>query len=111
MDTITSLNQSINNVSLIIDSSRQVTKVLLEKFKRNRNIDGSAYYILIILYGILIIFGTLGNCLVVIAVVRKSNMRTVRNLFIVNLAVSGNLKNSSIVSPAMYGWRFFQCFT
>lgn len=91
MDTITSLNQSINNVTLIIDSSRQVTKVLLEKFKRNRNIDGSAYYILIILYGILIIFGTLGNCLVVIAVARKSNMRTVRNLFIVNLAVSGKL--------------------
>ncbi|KAJ6637638.1 Neuropeptide F receptor [Pseudolycoriella hygida] len=88
MDTITSLNQSINNVSLIIDSSRQVTKEILEKFKRNRNIEGSAYYILIILYGILIIFGTIGNCLVVIAVVRKSNMRTVRNLFIVNLAVS-----------------------
>uniref|UniRef100_A0A1I8NTF3 G-protein coupled receptors family 1 profile domain-containing protein n=1 Tax=Stomoxys calcitrans TaxID=35570 RepID=A0A1I8NTF3_STOCA len=78
------LNTSIgaNNDTLTLDP------ILLERFTRNRSIDGLWYHVLITLYCVLIIFGALGNILVVIAVVRKPMMRTARNLFILNLAVS-----------------------
>lgn len=66
--------------------------VLIERFTRNRSIDGPWYHVLILLYSVLIIFGSLGNILVVMAVVRKPIMRTARNLFILNLAISGKFK-------------------
>ncbi|KAL5284787.1 NPY1R family protein [Megaselia abdita] len=44
--------------------------------------------ILSILYAVLILMGTVGNILVVTVVVRKSIMRTARNIFILNLAIS-----------------------
>lgn len=72
-----------NNDTLTIDP------VLLERFTRNRSIDGLWYHVLIMLYCVLIIFGAMGNILVVVAVIRKPMMRTARNLFILNLAVSG----------------------
>ena len=40
------------------------------------------------LYGIFIIFGVLGNCLIVLAVLLRERMRTARNVFILTLAVS-----------------------
>ncbi|XP_055848163.1 neuropeptide F receptor isoform X2 [Episyrphus balteatus] len=76
------LNATINNVTTRLDP------VLLERFTRNRSIDGPWYYILIVMYSVLIVFGAVGNILVVIAVVRKPMMRTARNLFILNLAIS-----------------------
>ncbi|XP_030370155.1 neuropeptide F receptor [Scaptodrosophila lebanonensis] len=62
--------------------------VLIERFLRNRSIDGPWYHLLIAMYSVLIVFGALGNVLVVIAVLRKPIMRTARNLFILNLAIS-----------------------
>lgn len=59
-----------------------------------KRISNHMFYILVIIYGIMIIFGALGNCLVVLVVARKPNMRNVRNLFILNLAISGLLKNN-----------------
>lgn len=81
------LNFSTDNASFTIDAN--VNKVLIDSFRRNRNIEDPAYNILIVLYSFLILFGAVGNCLVVLAVVRKPIMRTARNMFIVNLAVSG----------------------
>lgn len=63
--------------------------VLIERFTHNRSIDGPWYHVLIVLYSIIIVFGALGNTMVVLAVVRKPAMRTARNLFILNLAISG----------------------
>ena len=77
-------NNNTNNSTTI-----QLDPVLIERFTRNRSIDGPWYHVLILLYGFLIIFGALGNMLVVMAVVRKPIMRTARNLFILNLAISG----------------------
>ncbi|XP_055376961.1 neuropeptide F receptor isoform X2 [Condylostylus longicornis] len=61
---------------------------IIEQYSTNRSITGPWYNILILMYCILIIFGAMGNILVVIAVVRKPVMRTARNLFILNLAIS-----------------------
>ncbi|XP_075148671.1 neuropeptide F receptor isoform X2 [Haematobia irritans] len=79
------LNASIGN-----NGSEPMTldPILLERFTRNRSIDGLWYHVLITLYCVLIIFGAMGNILVVVAVIRKPMMRTARNLFILNLAVS-----------------------
>lgn len=63
----------------------------IDQYTNNRNIDGPAFPILITLYSLLIILGATGNSLVVIAVIRKPIMRTARNMFIVNLAISGKL--------------------
>ena len=43
---------------------------------------------LIIAFSVLIMFGTLGNGLVCYVVFRNPNMRTPRNIFIINLAIS-----------------------
>ena len=56
--------------------------------RENRSVSREAYYTLIVLYALLICFGALGNILVVLAVLRKAAMKTARNLFILNLAVS-----------------------
>ena len=44
---------------------------LLEKYKQNRAVSNTAYYILIIAYTILIIMGSIGNFFVITAI--KSN--------------------------------------
>ncbi|XP_070507775.1 neuropeptide F receptor [Chironomus tepperi] len=61
---------------------------LLKQFVLNRNIDEPYYSILIAMYSFLIIFGSTGNILVVLAVLRNKSMQTARNIFIVNLAIS-----------------------
>ncbi|XP_073817233.1 neuropeptide F receptor [Musca autumnalis] len=84
------LNASLNSASSGNNNNDTLPldPVLLERFTRNRSIDGLWYHVLIMLYCVLIIFGAMGNILVVVAVIRKPMMRTARNLFILNLAVS-----------------------
>lgn len=83
------LTMDHNTTNLLRDVHRQGFE-LIESFKRNRSIEDPYYTILIVMYGVLILFGTVGNLLVVLAVARKPSMRTARNMFIVNLAVSGD---------------------
>lgn len=81
-------NPLMNKTSADIE---EWVRMNLEIYSNNRNIDGPAFPILITLYSFLIILGATGNSLVVIAVIRKPIMRTARNMFIVNLAISGKL--------------------
>ena len=46
------------------------------------------YALIIVLYASMILVGGMGNLLVILVVVRNAAMRTARNVFIVNLAVS-----------------------
>lgn len=82
------LSMGHNSTNLLRDE-HQAGVELIESLKRNRNFEDPYYTTLIVMYGILIFFGTFGNLLVVVAVARKPSMRTARNMFIVNLAVSG----------------------
>lgn len=81
-----------NQSSEDLDELIKKLKMSIEQYTNNRNIDGPAFPILITLYSLLIILGATGNSLVVIAVIRKPIMRTARNMFIVNLAISGKFK-------------------
>ncbi|CAH0763478.1 unnamed protein product [Diatraea saccharalis] len=88
------MNLTVNaSVRMIIEASRgiQDPNVLLEKFSQNRKVDDPTRALLLTFYGILVVIGAVGNALVVISVVRKPVMRTARNMFIVNLAVSDAL--------------------
>ncbi|CAH2984876.1 unnamed protein product [Chilo suppressalis] len=88
------MNLTVNaSVRMIIEASRgiQQPNVLLEKFSQNRKVDDPTRALLLTFYGILVVIGAVGNALVVISVVRKPVMRTARNMFIVNLAVSDAL--------------------
>jgi neuropeptide F receptor len=82
---------TFNITKEMINSSThlQLRNNLIENFSKNQKIDDPAYHILICMYSILIIVGATGNSLVVMAVARKPIMRTARNMFIVNLAISG----------------------
>ncbi|XP_022827582.1 neuropeptide F receptor-like [Spodoptera litura] len=77
----------------LIEASKGVQDpaVLLEKFSQNKKVDDTTRALLLTFYGILVVIGAVGNALVVISVVRKPVMRTARNMFIVNLAVSDAL--------------------
>ena len=61
---------------------------VIHKFERNRKVDGPLLAVILGVYGTLIIVGAAGNSLVVLAVIRKAAMRTARNVFIINLAIS-----------------------
>ncbi|XP_036234283.2 neuropeptide F receptor isoform X1 [Bactrocera oleae] len=80
----------INNLTAQSNTSLFVSqgKRLVDRFSRNRAISDQWHYALISIYLGMIIFGTVGNIFVAIAVVRKPIMRTARNLFILNLAIS-----------------------
>lgn len=67
----------------------------LQEISRRR-ISDQAFYVLVILYSVLILLGAAGNSLVVLVVARKPTMRTARNMFILNLAISGNCDVTSI---------------
>ena len=60
----------------------------LEQYINNRALDRTSLMCLIVCYAVLIFIGTIGNGLVCVAVARKPKMRTSRNLFIINLAIS-----------------------
>ena len=60
----------------------------LWKMTENRRLGYKTTCVLITLYSLLILIGSAGNFLVILAVVRQPAMRTLRNTFIINLAVS-----------------------
>lgn len=65
--------------TLILDIIRQM---------QSRTFDPTTEIILITVYTVLIVFGSLGNGMVCYVVARNSHMRTPRNIFIINLAIS-----------------------
>lgn len=82
------LTNLAHNFSWLLNASESLNIDLIKKFQRNRRVDDEAYYSLIVFYSLLIILGATGNSLVVVAVIRKPAMRTARNVFIINLAIS-----------------------
>jgi hypothetical protein len=61
---------------------------VIERFRSNRRVNDVAFFCLVAAYCLLIIFGTIGNSLVVYVVACQPAMRTARNVFVVNLAIS-----------------------
>ncbi|XP_013777923.1 neuropeptide F receptor-like [Limulus polyphemus] len=77
--------------TLLNESMDNITEHLLKKLQsyvNNRAINDSALTVLLLAYVLLILAGASGNGLVCMAVARKPQMRTSRNVFIINLAIS-----------------------
>lgn len=60
----------------------------LQGYMTNKAIDDTSFGYLLTAYISLIVLGATGNGLVCIVVARKPSMRTARNVFIINLAIS-----------------------
>lgn len=86
------MSAAITNTTLlpwnILREGQGIDNNILKLYELNRKVDGSAYYCLIAAYSLLILLGSCGNILVVCVVIRKPAMRTARNMFILNLAIS-----------------------
>ncbi|RWS24560.1 neuropeptide F receptor-like protein, partial [Leptotrombidium deliense] len=63
-------------------------KKKLETLMTNKALNDATLIWLLIAYTVLIVLGATGNGLVCMAVARKPQMRTPRNVFIINLAIS-----------------------
>ena len=61
---------------------------MIEGWRYKARVGTGWYTVLILLYASMILVGATGNLLVILVVVRNVAMRTARNVFIVNLAVS-----------------------
>ncbi|KAK6177849.1 hypothetical protein SNE40_012732 [Patella caerulea] len=61
---------------------------ILMQSKTEKTLEHTTEYILITCFAILITFGAAGNGLVCFVVTRNAQMRTPRNIFIINLAIS-----------------------
>ncbi|KAI9556686.1 hypothetical protein GHT06_016476 [Daphnia sinensis] len=86
------LDSSFFNLSFVTadgpPSSVELDMSVIERFRSNRRVNDLAFFCLVAAYCVLIIFGTIGNSLVVYVVARQPAMRTARNVFVVNLAIS-----------------------
>ena len=88
VDTAQLLQTAIyRNYSILVNGTNTDSEILIRRYSTNRQLDGPLFYLFIAAYSLLIVFGAIGNCLVVSAVIRKATMRTARNMFIINLAV------------------------
>ena len=90
MSDVTSQHQQQHSEELDEDLTQNLTLMMrkLEQFTHNKAIDDTSLITLLIFYAILIVFGVTGNGLVCAAVARKPSMRTGRNVYIINLAIS-----------------------
>ena len=61
---------------------------MVNDWKYNAKVTPWAFGSLISLYALMVLFGVSGNLLVILVVIKNRSMRTARNVFIVNLAVS-----------------------
>ena len=92
----TTLNDSNLTSNLTLAPVRQTDREVIEEFldemvndwKYKARVAPWTFGSLITLYALMILFGASGNLLVILVVIRNRAMRTARNVFIVNLAVS-----------------------
>ena len=73
------------------DTNEGIEKILKDfenEFGKDDGTSEKVYNTLICVYGIVIFFGIIGNVIILYAILSKRNMRTPRNYFIVNLAIS-----------------------
>ena len=92
LQNFTRFGENYSDISLDLIHFRNVSSGLdlieIGKFERNRKVEGWPLVLVVAVYGALIGVGAAGNSLVVLAVIRKAAMRTARNVFIINLAIS-----------------------
>ena len=112
--------EEFQNLSLSIDNAKytminisnmsredldfEQVKMMVDMFSTNNNVlSDTACTIIIIIYTVLVIIAVCGNSAVMMAVLRRKEMRTARNIFMFNLALSDLLMALSIPFTVMDG--------
>ena len=98
----TNCSALIKNYTHLINSSELFDEELMHRYETNRTVSYEVFILLLWIYLILIIIGSTGNSLVVLSVVRNAAMRTPRNLFILNLAISDLLLCTVTIPFTLY---------
>ncbi|XP_071390587.1 neuropeptide Y receptor type 2 [Centroberyx affinis] len=124
MDTASQLNMTqMEDSKLEVESSYCCSAATPTQYDNFLNLEDSTklvgvQVVLILAYSTIILFGVIGNSLVIYVVYKFRNLRTVTNFFIVNLAVADLLVNTLCLPftlvYTLYGeWKFGQvlCFT
>lgn len=78
MESTSHHNDTNDSIASMMVNQSGEKHYLIKQFTYNRNIDEPYYSILIALYSFLIILGSTGNILVVLAVLRNKQMQTAR---------------------------------
>ena len=91
-NTNTDVTTNLTNSSPAVDREREIIESFVNEmvndWKYKARVAPWTFGSLITLYALMILFGASGNLLVILVVIRNRAMRTARNVFIVNLAVS-----------------------
>ena len=92
-DNYSITNSTVSNVTYApVQSDRQIIESfvndMVNDWKYKARVGPWAFGLLVTMYALMILFGASGNLLVILVVIRNRAMRTARNVFIVNLAVS-----------------------
>ena len=86
------------------DLDYEQVKMVVDLFKSNSKVlSDPAYTAIIITYTMLVTIAVVGNSSVMMAVLRRKEMRTARNIFIFNLAMSDLMMAISIPFTVMDG--------
>ena len=104
--TIDDQEYTMTNISNMTreDLDYEQVKLMVELFKSNSKVlSGPAYTAIIITYTMLVTIAVVGNSSVMMAVLRRKEMRTARNIFIFNLAMSDLFMAISIPFTVMDG--------
>ena len=79
-------------------------EIVMELFNTdNRVLSDPAFTTIIVVYTIMVTVAVCGNSTVMLAVIRRKEMRTARNIFIFNLALSDLLMATSIPFTVLDG--------
>ena len=90
------MNNSVNSSNLTGVDLEQVKQVL-DLYTGDNNVLWEPFYTLVIVaYTVLVTVAGFGNSAVILVVLRRKEMRTARNIFIFNLALSDLLMTTSI---------------
>ena len=104
--TIDDQEYTMTNISNMTreDLDYEQVKLMVELFKSNSKVlSDPAYTAIIITYTMLVTIAVCGNSSVMMAVLRRKEMRTARNIFIFNLALSDLFMAISIPFTVMDG--------
>ena len=80
-----------------VDLEHEQVKLVLDLYSGDNKVMGEPFYtLLIVAYTVLVTVAVCGNSAVILVVLKRREMRTARNIFIFNLALSDLLMATSI---------------
>ena len=88
MDIFFSYRSNETHTTSLVQLFELSVQQMVDGWRSEPRVEPMFYGLLVALYASMIIVGAVGNLLVILVVVRNRAMRTPRNVYIVNLAIS-----------------------